>query len=90
MAFGNSPANQFHRDRPAGMPDEAYIATSVDDHPRLAANVLTALQAERAKLVADLASYRCKDYAEYLGRFMQIEGIDIAIHHVKTQAAKLG
>jgi hypothetical protein len=66
------------------------VGTQIDDHPRLAQNVLAALQQQKKAMAEQLASVRCKDYAEYLGRFMQIEGIDIAIHHVQEQAKKLG
>lgn len=91
MATG-APIGRFDNDIPSFGRDSRgdVVTVQADDHPRLATTVLSALERERAKLVSDLAAYRCKDYAEYLGRFMQIEGVDIAIHHVKEQAKKLG
>lgn len=71
-----------------GQPE--VVATQVDDHPRLALTVLTVLERERKILIEQLASVRAKDYAEYLGRFCQIDGLNIAISHVKEQAKKLG
>lgn len=65
-------------------------ASTHDDHPRLALTVLTVLERERKILIDQLASVRAKDYAEYLGRFSQIDGLNIAISHVKEQAKKLG
>ena len=60
------------------------------DHPRLVNTVLATLERERAGLVEQLASVRARDYAEYLGRFSQIDGLNIAISHIKEAAKILG
>ena len=62
----------------------------VTDHPRLVSTVLSTLDRERAMLIEQLASVRAKDYAEYLGRFSQIDGLNIAISHIKEAAKRLG
>jgi hypothetical protein len=62
----------------------------VTDHPRLVSTVLSTLERERAMLIEQLASVRAKDYAEYLGRFSQIDGLNIAISHIKEAAKRLG
>ena len=69
-------------------PQDVFEQTS--DHPRLVNTVLGTLERERASLVEQLASVRAKDYAEYLGRFSQIDGLNIAISHIKEAAKKLG
>lgn len=69
--------------------NQDVVTAITQDHPRLAATVLTALERERKILIDQLASVRAKDYAEYLGRFCQIDGLNIAISHVKAQAEKL-
>lgn len=66
------------------------VTMSRDDHPRLAASLLTVLERERKIMAESMATVRAKDYAEYLNRLGQIEGLDIAISHTKAQASKLG
>lgn len=72
-----------------GRPNEV-VAMQVDDHPRLAASLLTILERERKIMAESMATVRAKDFAEYLNRLGQIEGLDIAISHTKAQASKLG
>lgn len=79
MAFGTAGTNPN---------DVVHMQTQ--DHPRLVGTVLSTLESERAGLVEQLASVRAKDYAEYLGRFSQIDGLNIAISHIKDAAKKLG
>lgn len=71
-------------------PGPDVVAMQRDDHPRLAASLLTVLERERKIMAESMATVRAKDYAEYLNRLGQIEGLDIAISHAKAQASKLG
>lgn len=87
----SAPIGRFDNDIPTYGRDSGGVVTmQTSDHPRLAATVLTTLERERKILIDQLASVRAKDYAEYLGRFCQIDGLNIAISHVKEQAKKLG
>jgi len=79
MAFNTSPRDTGD-----------VVAMQTPDHPRLVGTVLSTLERERDTLVQQLASVRAKDYAEYLGRFSQIDGLNIAISHIKEAAKKLG
>ena len=76
--------------QPYKRPPQDVVVEQTSDHPRLVNTVLGTLERERASLVEQLASVRAKDYAEYLGRFSQIDGLNIAISHIKEAAKKLG
>lgn len=76
--------------QPYKRPPQDVFVEQTSDHPRLVNTVLGTLERERASLVEQLASVRAKDYAEYLGRFSQIDGLNIAISHIKEAAKKLG
>lgn len=71
-------------------PHMDVVSMQTSDHPRLVNTVLATLERERASLVEQLASIMAKDYAEYLGRFSRIDGLNIAISHIKEAAKKLG
>ena len=75
---------------PYKRPPQDVFVEQTSDHPRLVSTVLGTLERERASLVEQLASVRAKDYAEYLGRFSQIDGLNIAISHIMEAAKKLG
>lgn len=87
MAISGREAEEVQRQW--GRPNEVFTAQR-DDHPRLAATVLTVLERERKIMADNLVAVRAKDYSEYLNRLGQIEGLDIAISHAKDVAKKLG